>query len=186
VDDPPSHPAPKRTLRSAALAVMATSALAAALLAYSIHDDALYALHEGDAVELEDFSQADVERHANSYVRSRVELEAPATKFQRPLEQSHYRVAKAGTDRWVVYAVPDGYPEPRFLAPKLVAGRLVKATDLGARFGSVSKTTGANAWVLVDGDAPYGSTWLLGLEAMLLGFMLFNLGGIATVVRPVR
>lgn len=179
-------PEPRRTLRTATLAVMVVSGLVAGVLAYSIHDDATYALGEQQAIELDALAEAPVEQHDNSYVRARVNLAEPATRFSRPLEQAEYRLAKAGTDRWVIYAKPEGYAEQRFLPPKLVAGRLVRAADLGARFGSVSRTTGGQAWVVVDGDAPHGATWLLGLEAMLLGFVLFNLGGVITVLRPVR
>ncbi len=178
-------PQPKRTLRSATVALMAFAALSAALLGYGIHGNAIYALNDSDAVELPELG-ANLGSLANRYVRSRVTLEAPAAKFRRPLEPSHFRVARAAPDRWVVYAMPDGYVESRFLPPTLIAGRLVQAKDLGARFSGVAAVTGPEAWVVVDGEAPHGAVWLLGLLALLLGFMVFNLGGIARVLRPVR
>lgn len=176
---------PKRTLRTLTLAVMALAAIVAGAMAFSLHREALYATGESEAVDLGDLATADLAAHDNQYVRVHVSLEDPAAKFRRPLEQSHYRVARAAPDRWVVYAMPDGYAEARFLPPRLVAGRLVKASDLGVRFGGVANTTGADAWVLVDGDVPYGITWVIGLEVMLLGFVLFNAIGIARVVRRV-
>lgn len=181
-----SLPKPNRSLRTATLAVMAATALAAALLALSIHREALYAAGRSAPIDLGAFKEADVAAHDNGYVRVAVSLEAPSAEFRRPLEPSHYRVAKAGSDRWVVYAVPDGFAERRFLPPRLVAGRLTKASELGARFAGVAETTGPDAWVVVDGDDPHGSTWILGLVAMLAGFLLFNVGGMARVLWPVR
>jgi hypothetical protein len=177
---------PKRTLRTLTLAVMALAAIVAGAMAFSLHREALYATGESEAVDLGDFATADAAANDNQYVRVHVSLEEPAARFRRPLEQSHYRVARAAPDRWVVYAMPDGYTAARFLPPRLVAGRLVRASDLGVRFGGVADITGPDAWVLIDGDVPYGITWVIGLEVMLLGFVLFNLIGIARVVRPVR
>lgn len=179
-------PRPNRRLRTTTLAVMTAAALAAALLAFSIHREALYAAGEAAPTDVGPFVDADVAAHDNAYVRVGVTLEPPAAEFRRPLEPSHFRVAKAGADRWVIYAVPDGFSEQRFLPPRLVAGRLSKASDLGVRFGDVAATTGPDAWVVVDGDDPHGATWILGLLALLGGFLLFNVGGIARVLRPVR
>lgn len=186
----PESKKPQRTAKTMTLAVMAVTALAAGLLALSLRHEAIYALGEHQAMlfggAFSAFDGGELAPHANKYVRAEVSLEEPAAKFRRPLEKAHYRVAKAGDNHWVVYAMPDGYAENRFIPPRLVAGRLSRASELGARFSGVADTTGSDAWVLVDGDAPYGGTWLLGLEALLLGFVLFNLGGILRVARPVR
>ncbi len=177
---------PKRTLRTVTLAVMTATLLAASALAFSLHREAAFALTAPRPVDLGAFGAADVAAHDNGFVRVHVELEAPAATFRRPLEPSHHRVAKASDGRWVVYAVPDGYAEQRFLPPRIVAGRLARASELGARFAGVADITGGDAWVLVDGDHPHGTSWLLGLEVLLVGFALFGLGGIARVLRPVR
>ncbi len=179
--------APKRTLKTTTIAVMALTAVAALLLALSIRRDATYAMSDYTAVDLGSLADAEPAAHDNGYVRVQVALEASSAEFRRRLEPSRYRVAKdGGSDRWVIYSVPDGYSENRFMPPKLVAGRLTQASDLGARFGNVAKTTGSDAWVVVDGDDPRGSTWLLGLLVMLLGFVTFNVVGMATLLRPVR
>ena len=179
-------PEPKRTLRTATLGVMAVTAVVSALLAWSLLPEARYALGASEPVDLGALAEADLAKHDNGYVRVRVTLSEPAAKFRRPLEQSHYRLAQAKEGNWVVYSMPDGYAEKRFLPPTLVAGRLTRASQLGARFAGVADTTGPDAWVLVDGDAPFGLTWLVGLLTMLAGFLLFNVLGLVRVLRPVR
>ena len=44
----------------------------------------------------------------------------------------------------------------------------------------------ADAWVLVDGEAPASTRWALGLVALFVGFAAFNLYGLFRLLRPVK
>jgi hypothetical protein len=181
-------PKPYRTARTITLAAMAVAALASAGLAWGLRGEALYALRRPAAVELPNLEEATLSAHAGAYARAHVKLAEPAASFRRPFEPSSYQVAQvegAASPVFVIYAKPDGYAEPRFLPPALVAGRLERAGDLGTRFRGVGGSVPGAAWVLVDGEDPFGNTWILGLEAMLLVFVAFNLAGIAALVRRV-
>jgi hypothetical protein len=43
-----------------------------------------------------------------------------------------------------------------------------------------------DAWLLIDGETPSGTRWVLGVAVLLLGFAAFNVAGIVRLARPVR
>jgi hypothetical protein len=44
----------------------------------------------------------------------------------------------------------------------------------------------ADAWLLIDGEAPATTRWTLGVLALLLGFMGFSVYGLCKLLRPVK
>jgi len=192
-------PRPRRTMRAVTVAVMVVTAVVASWLAWSLRAEVGYALGSSQAAELGDLSQAELAAHDGHYVRLRAELaDAPSVRYRRVCDRGIYRAAlavpgEAGAQRWVVYGIPETLAGPRFVPPTLVAGRLVRVADLSVRFGGLrdaldelSGRSSAGAWVLVDGEDPASLGWVLGLEALLLTFIGFNLLSLGRVLRRIR
>jgi len=188
-------PKPPRAMRAVTIAVMVVTLAICAWLAWSLRTEALYALSHGRALDGGTYTLAKLDdRLNNRYVRARADLRGvQAVRFRRPLDRDEFRVAAAGPDRWVAYRVPEALSGPRFVPPTLVAGRLVRVSDLGPRFRGLGPALAAatgkpseQAWVLVDGHSPQGAGWLIGLEVMLLAFLAWNGFGLARITRPIR
>jgi hypothetical protein len=119
-----------------------------------------------------------------------------AIRYGRPLEKDTYRLAQvAGNPRlWVQIRVPEGMEGPHFVPPVSFVGRLIPFSDASVRhagLGAAVQAAGAgnvpeDAWLLVDGEAPKTTRWALGLIALFIGFVLFNIYGLYRLLRPVR
>lgn len=186
-------PKPKRPVRTVTLALMAVTGLLSLLLAFSLRHEASFATERSAAVELGAFVESsELAAHDGDFVRVRVALaDQPTAVFERALESTRYRVTQVAPERWVIYPVPPQLDGPRFVPPSLVAGRLVRVSDLGVRFRGVKAEMAelgggtASGWVLVDGEDPYTMGWVLALEALLISFAAFNLLSLARLLRPV-
>jgi hypothetical protein len=190
-------PQPPRTMRTVTVAVMVVTAAIAAWLAWSIAPEAGYALRAPASKDVGVLAQADLASLRGEFVRGYVKLEGmPAASYRRPLEAGSWRIAKVdpgpdGAGVWVVHRVPTGHEGPRFVPPKLVAGRLAPASSLGVRFSGVGAVIdelggkGGSDHVLVDGETPSATGWLLGLEVLLLMFVMFNIVSVVRLLRPV-
>jgi len=190
-----SLPRPRRTMRTVTLVVVAITFALCGWLAWILRGEALYSVTEGKVLEIGVFTRAKLDdRVSNRYVRTLVELRGvKAVRFQRPLDGDEYRLAMATPDRWVAYRVPETLAGPRFVPPGLVAGRLVRVSDLGPRFAglepALAEASGQpadQAWVLVDGHSPSSAGWLVGLELMLLAFLGWNGLALLRITRPIR
>jgi len=198
-------PRPRRVMRTVTVVIMVVTALLASWLATSLWPEASYALRAPAAQDLGVLPAADLAAHDGGFVRGYVKLDGvPTASYRRPLESGTYRVGlaapppAAGVDEgaprrvWVIYRVPASEEGPRFVPPKLVAGRLARVRDLGVRFqgvtGVLAQAGGVQAedWVLVDSETPSAVGWVLGLEVLLLLFVAFNVVSVARVLRPVR
>lgn len=193
-------PRPPRVMRTVTVVVMVITALLASWLAASLWPEALYVLRAPAAADVGVLPLAPLGEHDGGFVRGYAELDGvPTVSYQRPLESGHYRVAlaaapaeKQGHRVWVVYRVPEAHDGPRFVPPRLVAGRLTKIADLGVRFQGVSGVLAelggvqSGDWVLVDGETPSAVGWVLGLEVLLLLFVVFNAVSAIRVLRPVK
>jgi hypothetical protein len=119
-----------------------------------------------------------------------------AVRYGRPLESGSYRLAQvAGNPRlWVQVRVPAEMEGPRFVPPTTFVGRLVPFGSGGIRYDGLESAItdtgqdepGAEAWVLIDGEAPSTTHWSLALMALFIGFALFNVYGLVHLLRPVR
>ena len=191
-------PPPRRPGRTLTLVTMSVTLLASLIMAWALRGAASYALSPKNPQDLGNLAHVQAaDELANRYVEGDALLSSgSAIRYTRPLETDTFRLAHvAGNEQlWVEIRVPKGEEGPHFVPPTRFQGRLVPFDDAGLSHSdlqdSVSQATAgnvpANAWVLIDGDAPAGSQWALGLIALFVGFALFNAGGLQRLLRPAR
>jgi hypothetical protein len=191
-------PAPPKRERALTVALMATTALAAVVVAWTLRGEASYALASGEPRDVGDLALfAAGAPHENSYVRGVGNLASTgAIKYGRAAEGDSFRLAPiAGNERiWVEIRVPEGFEGPRFIPPSSFAGRLVPFDRSGLRHASlasaVEEQTGSKvpegSWILVDGTSPRASRWALALATLFLGFAVWNTVSAVRLVARVR
>lgn len=191
-------PAPPRHERTAAVVLMAVTAIAALGMALALLGEARYALSSGQPIDVGELSTLRPGAElANRYVRATGLLGTRgAIRYGRAAEGDSFRLSPvAGNPAlWVEIRVPEGFEGPRFVPPSTFAGRLVPFRSAGIRHArlaaEVEEQTGTGvpegAWLLVDGSSPRASRWAVALVALFLGFAGWNLFGIARVLRRVR
>jgi len=191
-------PAPPKQGRALTIGVMSVTAIASALLAWSLRGEARYATTDGAPIEVGDLSKVTLDSSVeNRYVRGSGLLGTQgAIRYGRAAEGDSFRLAPVlGQDRvWVEIRVPEGFEGPRFIPPSTFAGRLVPLREAGLRHQSLRTavadktptTVPEDAWILVDGSSPRASRWALAMVAILLGFATWNLVSMARLVARVR
>lgn len=203
-------PAPPKRERTAAVVLMAVTALASAWMAVSLLAEARYALTPGQPVEVGDLTGLHAghdggDPHtpgpagdlANRYVRGTGLLgTSGAIRYGRAAEGDSFRLAPvAGNPAlWVEIRVPEGFEGPRFVPPTAFAGRLVPFRQAGVRHVGLIKAVRAqtevaipdDAWLLIDGSSPRASRWAVALAALFAGFAAWNLTAMARVLARVR
>lgn len=189
-------PEPRRPGRRPTLFMLAVTGVLSLGMAWALSGEARYALVGGQPVEVGNLA-AYSPSHENQWVHGEGLLAASgAIRYERPLESDSYRLAQvAGNERlWVEVGVPEGMEGPRFVPPTSFVGRLVPMHEAGLRHRgldeAVSEKTDtvvpADAWLLIDGEAPATTRWALGLVALFLGFAAFNVWGLIRLLRPVK
>jgi hypothetical protein len=194
-------PPPRHPWRNATLLTLALTLLCSLWLVLSLRGEIAYSLSSAPPLELGELGRfSPGPEHANRWVRAQGELDPGlAVAYRRPLERDSYRLARvSGNARlWVQVVVPRDDQDPehrRFVPPTSFVGRLVSASALGLRFSDLSEALRAggqpelpsDAWLLIDGEAPSGTRWTLGLALLLLGFAAFTLFGLLRLLRPIR
>lgn len=190
-------PVPRRPWRRMTLAVMLTTAICSAWLAWRLAGAAAYATVTGPPVDLGSLTGVQLGAElANRWARGEGQLGPAAVEFRRPLDADRYRVApiEGAPNVWVQVRVPAGLDTERFVPPNSFVGRLVPFDALGLRHqgvvDAIEEVTGewspAGAWLLMDGEAPQTSRWVLGVVALLASFTVINLIGIVRLLRPVH
>jgi hypothetical protein len=191
-------PAPPKRERALTVALMATTAIAALVVAWTLRGEAGYALASGEPADVGDLALfAPGTPHENRYVRGVGSLASTgAIKYGRAAEGDSFRLAPiAGNEKiWVEIRVPEGFEGPRFIPPSAFAGRLVPFERSGLRHaslsGAVEERGGARvpegSWILVDGTSPRASRWALALATLFVGFALWNTVSAARLVARVR
>jgi hypothetical protein len=191
-------PSPPKGERTATIALMVVTTIAALALAWSLRGEARYAASAGQPVELGDlthFTAADAVK--NRYVRGAGSLGTTgAIRYGRAAEGDSFRLAPiAGNDKvWVEIRVPEGFEGPRFIPPSSFAGRLVPMNEAGLRQwmlrSDVQQKTGkavpADAWLLIDSTSPRATRWALLLTLLLVGFAAWNAVGVVRLITRVR
>ncbi len=191
-------PAPPKRERALTVALMAMTAVAALVVAWTLRGEATYALASGEPMDVGDLALfSPGSPHENRYVRGVGNLGSTgAIKYGRAAEGDSFRLAPiAGNDKvWVEIRVPEGFEGPRFIPPSSFAGRLVPFDRSGLRHaslaGAAEERTGATvpegSWILVDGTSPRASRWALALAALFLGFAVWNTVSAVRLVARVR
>jgi hypothetical protein len=191
-------PEPRRPGRKLTLACMVLTALVASWLAISMRGEAVYAVRGGPPTELGNLAHfAPRSELSNRWVHGEALLGSTnAIRYQRPLEQGSYRLAPvAGNPSlWVQIRVPEGMEGPHFVPPTSFVGRLMPIEQTSLRHGGLAAAVAAagagsipdDAWLLIDGEAPSTTRWALGLIALFISFVSFNIYGLFRLLRPVR
>lgn len=191
-------PAPRRPGKRVTIGVMVFTAVVALLLAYSLRGEVAYAIHTGQPVEVGGLTHFRPHAaQANTWVHAEGRLDSTgAIRYSRLLEQDTFRLAPvAGNQRiWVEIRVPAGGKAAPFVPPSSFVGRLIPLYQAGLRhqllpgsdFGiDQDQLAPANAWLLIDGEAPASTRWAFGLVGVLLAFAAFNIWGLVRLLRPV-
>lgn len=176
---------------------MGFTALFALWLAFGLRGELAFTLRGGTPNDIGELSHIARERLApNTWVRAEGALREDAVaRYTRPLESDPYRLAPVdgNPSLWVELRVPTDTDGDHFVPPGSFVGRLVPAHAAGLRYRALAEAAReaghampADAWLLIDGEAPSGTRWVLGLELLLIGFAAFNVAGIARLARPVR
>jgi hypothetical protein len=192
-------PAPRRPWRKLTLVVMTTTLLGSLALLLSLRGELGFSLSSGAPRAVGELSAFVPQSHdENAWVQGEGELEVQgAIAYSRPLEGDSYRLSRVrGTSKlWVQVRVPHDDDDPnhkRFVPPTSFVGRLVPASRGGVRLSQLSGAIAeagrpplpADAWLLIDGEAPATTRWTLGVAGLLLGFAAFNLFGLQRLLRP--
>jgi hypothetical protein len=197
-DDLAGLPAPRRPFRRLTFTIMIVTALVALSLLVGLRGELSYSLSGGRPADLGELSRVALDdERSNTWVRAEGVLSTTdVIAYQRPLDRDLYRLARVeGTDRvWVELRVPKEADGARFIAPSSFVGRLMPVSLAGLRYGALpdalveagQKPLPEDAWLLIDGEAPAGTRWALGLGALLVAFAAFNLLGVARLAERVR
>ena len=165
-DDPDllTLPAPPKRERTAAVVLMALTALASAWMAVSLLAEARYALVPGQPVDVGDLTSLHPGTDlANRYARATGLLgTSGAIRYGRAAEGDSFRLAPVAGNPgvWVEIRVPEGFEGPRFVPPTNFAGRLVPFRSAGVRHVGLIKSVHAQTEISVPDDA-----WLLASTA---------------------
>lgn len=190
-------PPPRRRFRRVTFVVMALTALFAVRLALGLRGELVYTLRGGGPSDLGELGQRAPSSFApNAWVRGEGTLsESTVVRYSRPLESDSYRLSALAENPkvWVELRVPHDTDEEHFVPPGSFVGRLVPMRGAGIRYRALRDAVSAaghevpsDAWLLIDGESPAGTRWVLALQAMLIAFAAFNVLGIVRLARPVR
>ena len=192
-------PYPPRRERTLTLLVLALAAMAALAMVFAMRCDVAYALSRGPAASLGDLGSvtaAALARNENRRVHADALLGAAGgIRYERLLSGDTFRaVPVAGRrDVWVEVRVPAGQESGRWEPPRSFTGRLVRFGAAGPRHrglaSAIEQTNNeplsSGAWLLVDGEEPADTRWVLVLSAAFLGFAGFNAAVITKMLRRV-
>jgi len=193
-----SLPDPPRGERRVTLLVLGLTAVASVAMVVSLWRDAAYAFAAPREADLGDLRGAPAQAFApNAFVQARGMLGAAgAIRYERPFVTDSFRVTPVAgrPDVYVEVRVPAGEETSRYVPPTELHGRLMRFDATGPRHrglrAAIAERTGtpvpANAWLLVDGEAPEQARWAVALVALFLGFAMWNAAAIARLVRRVR
>jgi hypothetical protein len=191
-------PDPPRGERRVTLLVLALTAAASVAMVVSLWKDAAYAFAAPREVDLGELRSAPAGAFAaNSFVQARGMMGAAgAIRYERPFVEDSFRVTPVAgrPDVYVEVRVPAGEETARYVPPTELHGRLVRFDATGPRHrglaAAIADRTGtpvpANAWLIVNGEAPEQARWAVALVMMFLGFALWNAAAIARLMRRVK
>lgn len=191
-------PAPRRPFRRLTFLVMAATSLASLGLAWGLAGDFAYSLEGGPPRDIGELGKLGTDRRlANTWVRAEGALSSTdVVLYNRPLDGDTHRLARVENNPalWVEVRVPSDADGERFVAPGSFVGRLLPVERAGVRFAALSSAVkqagraplAEHAWLLLDGEAPRTTRWVIGVMLLLAGFAAFNVVGLVRLLRPVR
>ena len=193
-------PDPPRRERTLTVVVLAFAAVLSLAMVFALRRDVAYALASSTPAGIGELRTATAETLAaseNRLVRADGMLGvAGGIRYERPFLDDTFRtLGVAGRDDvWVDVRVPAGQEGGRWEPPRAFTGRLVRFGGAGPRHrglaGAIERATGskvpADAWLIVDGEAPESARWTILLAAMFLGFAAWNVLAIGRILRKVR
>lgn len=191
-------PEPRRPGKRLTVVTLAATALTSIAMTSALSKEVAYGLSSSAPTDLGALAQFTPSSDlANSWVRGEGLLGTRgAVRYGRPLESDTYRLAPvAGNEKlWVQIRVPEGMEGPHFVPPTSFVGRLIPAADAGLRHAGLKDSVAeagqgempADAWLLIDGEAPATTRWALGVVALLLGFIGFSVYGLFRLLRPIK
>ena len=193
-------PDPPRRERTLTVVVLAFAEVLSLAMVFALRKDVAYALATSTPASVGELRTAPVSTLAaseNRLVRADgMPGAAGGIRYERPFVDDTFRTMPVAgrEDVWVDVRLPAGQESGRWEPPRTFAGRLVRFGQAGPRHrglaSAIERTTGrripADAWLLVDGEAPDSARWTILLAAMFLGFAAWNVYAIARIVRPVR
>lgn len=189
---------PRRFARRFTVCVMLVTLVISILVAIQLVPEAKYAFEGEQPHEVGTLEQLALdENNANRLVHATGILSANALGYERPLSPGEYWLvpAKGRPELWVEVHVPDTVTAEAFVPPTSFVGRLVPLASAGPRYRVLGLSGAYQAmgmgptvdpWILIDGDTPRASRWVLVVCAVLLLFALFNIWGIFRLTRRVR
>jgi hypothetical protein len=192
-------PPPRRPWRKLTLGVMTAALLGSLGLLLSLRGELSFSFGGAAPQSVGELSAfAPKATDANTWVQGQGELEiGGAIAYRRPLESDSYRLArvKSADKLWVQVRVPRDDDDPehhRFVPPTSFVGRLVPVGHGGVRLSQLGAAIAeagrpplpADAWLLIDGEAPATTRWTLGVGMLLIAFAAFNLFGLIRLLRP--
>lgn len=193
-------PAPRRPFRTLTLATLSLTAIAAAAMVVGLAGDLGYAFTRSEVLDVGSLAALQPRSaDRNAWVRGEGELEPiGGIRFERPLESDSFRLAplQGNPKLWVQIRVPEGYENEHFVAPTVFAGRLVPLSSLGLRYSTLALApeeagwkaghVANDAWLLIDGETPKNTRWVIGLIGLFVTFALFSIWALFSLLRPVR
>lgn len=189
-------PEPRRPFRRATLVTLAATAVSALGMAWALRGEAAFSTWTGPPRELGTLTHVQLSPSAeNAWVHLTGPLDDHAAEYRRPLDADRFRLVHAeGTPLlWVELRVPADFEPEHYVAPNSFVGRLVPLERAGLRHAAVADAAvtalgaplPADAWLLIDGEAPATTRWAFGLIALFIAFATFSVWGIVRLERRV-
>jgi hypothetical protein len=132
----------------------------------------------------------------NAWAHGEAELAEKSVEYRRPLDPDRFRLAEVVGNRalWVELRIPAGIEPAHYVPPNSFVGRIVPFEKAGLRHaaladavgGAYGRRPGAEAWLLIDGEAPATTRWAFGLIGLFIAFAAFNVWGVVRLLRPVK
>ncbi len=189
-------PVPRRPWRRATLATMIAVATLSLAAAWALVATARFSLQKGPPRELG--SPTNVQLGAaleNTWAHGEAELAEKSIEYRRPLDSDRFRLVEVAGNRslWVELRIPAGIESEHYVPPNSFVGRVVPFSKAGLRHAALADAIGgaygrrpdADAWLLIDGEAPATTRWALGLIALFVVFAAFNVWGVVRLLKPV-
>jgi len=195
-----SLPNPPRGARTVAVLLLGIAAVAAIGMAVVLRHDVAYALARSSPALLGDLrsaSDATLASNENRLVRAEGMLGAAGgIRYERPFVDDSFRTLPVAgrANVWVDVRVPEGQESGRWEPPRSFTGRLVRFDAAGPRHRALAAaieratqvTVPRGAWLLVDGEAPESTRWVVVLASLFLGFAVWNGAAIGRLLRRVE